>query len=157
VRILFEEVEDIEEIIATYKRIVGKQNEYLKTEFSPEETLRDTIEASRLISLVKNSNVSNSDEMNIFENGMRQIMGHMLTPKLRADDVTLCAARTAYLSALMMKGVQSGETINNYNPEMNEQLKKVNSEVRFSGLNYIKGRSPEAFYYWWQTSILLES
>jgi len=144
---LFDHCENMAELMVAYEAIWPIEESYRKESFSREEVLDDTIEVSRLLSLIGLRGCPKSEKVRILEQGIRQLDSHIIGSHFLRDEAKVCAAKAAWL-AMTLKHGNTGNVIPRYNIEELQELAASPLQDEFAPLNRLKSGNPEAYYYW---------
>ncbi|MCU0857867.1 MAG: nucleotidyl transferase AbiEii/AbiGii toxin family protein [Pontiellaceae bacterium] len=146
---LFDRCSDMDELFAAYEKIWQVENSYRGNAFSREQVLNDTVEASRLISLIGLKGCPASEEVQTLETGIGQLDSHIIGKKFSRDEAKVCAAKAAWLAAALKRVKASA--VPRYNIEELQILAATPLQDDYAALNRLKAGSPEAYYYWQKT------
>jgi len=155
---LFEQINNMEIVAASFKAFAKQEIEYRKTgnsdtTLTPEIVLHDTIDTCAI--LAKRGGGSDDEKANFKElqKGIKAFgTGFLMVGNFRLDDAIPASARIAYLAAKILKKDLS--PIAYYNEQDIEGLTIEDPDWNF--LNKLK-RQPDksSFYYWYQAIKLL--
>lgn len=144
---LFDRCSNVAGIRSAYDRIWDVENSYRGSAFTREQVLDDTLETARLVSLIGLKGCPVGDEAEIIQMGIRQLDSHIIGKKFSRDEARLCAAKAAYLAAIM-KTDDATSPIPCYDIEELKVLAATPLKGRYALLNRLRGGAPEAYYYW---------
>ena len=151
---LFDRCSDMDELFAAYEKIWEVENTYRDSAFSREQVLNDTVEASRLISLIGLKGCPASEEVQTLEAGIGQLDSHIIGKRFSRDEAKICAAKAAWLATALKRG-NSIAIIPRYNTEELRTLAATPLQNDFAPLNRLRAGNPEAYYFWLKTKELL--
>ena len=150
VAILFDVISDIEIVAATFTNIASQELAYRAlNELSPEDVLMDAFYTAVLIGIRGPS--SNREYAELIE-GFKKLAGFIYSGFFSLDSAILCASKAAYLSALIMKQINSASR---FDPGLDLSTWSI-ANPDYNRLNKLKKTSPEAFYYFYQALALIE-
>ncbi len=150
VAVLFDAVDDINLVRATFYNIAPKELAYREmNELTCEDVLWDTFDTSVLIG----THGSTSDkEFAELVDGFKIMAAYAYSGFFSLDSAILCAAKAAYLSALIL---QEADLPERFKKDQNiSDWIIINPD--FNKLNKLKKTSPEAFFYFFQALHLLK-
>lgn len=146
---LFDDVADIRLVAETFHLIGARELGYReKRDLSLNDVLWDIFNTACLIGMRGNSpNESDRLEFQDLQNGIKQLAsgGYVYAQRFTIDTAILCAAKAAYLAALILT---NNDTISRYSPLV-DMLAWGIRNPDYSKLNTVKKTSPEAFYYFY--------
>lgn len=144
---LFESMTDLKTVSRVFKRIVPIELSYKQHDGNPGPVYADIRETA--LCLATRGKDGNGD-FSALQNGVSYIKPLMYQGKYYIEDAILDGAKAAYLATAIETGAES---IIRYEPgaEFPELRPAVSNKI-----NKLKAFQPEAYYYWVQTSILLE-
>jgi hypothetical protein len=146
VGVLFDRCSNMDELFAAYEKIWQVENSYRNSAFNREQILDDTIEASRLISLIGLKGCPVSENIQTLETGIRQLDSHIVGRRFSRDEAKICAAKVAWLATALKRG--KAAAIPRYNSEELQDLVAIPLENDLAPLNRLRAGNPEAYYYW---------
>jgi hypothetical protein len=152
---LFDRCGDMNELFAAYEKIWEVENTYRDNAFSREQVLNDTVEASRLVSLIGLKGCPASEEVQTLETGIGQLDSHIIGKRFSRDEAKVCAAKAAWLAMALKHG--NAEVIPRYNTEELRTLAATPLQNEFASLNRLRAGNPEAYYFWLKTKELFPS
>lgn len=151
---LFNLADDLPAVKRVYQKVFKIENEYRGGGFSPTDALEDTLQASLSLSMHLLKGVKDSPDALMLVEGVRKLTSHLVDHNFTLDMAKLAAAKTALITRLI-GNEGSGSSLAVYKiippPEEIRQLKIVGEWER---LNRLMAVNPEAFWYWYQASIL---
>lgn len=144
---LFEGMTDFKAVARAFRKIVPIELSYKHLEDDPTPVYADIRETA--MCLATRGKAGNGD-FSALQNGVTFIRPFMYKGNYYIEDAILDGAKAAYLATAIEKGA---ETLLLYNPS--EGLPELRPSVT-NKLNKLRNFQPEAFFYWAQTSILLD-
>lgn len=150
---LFDRCSDMDELFATYEKIWQVENSYRGNAFSREQVLNDTVDASRLISLIGLKGCPATEEVQTLETGIGQLDSHIIGKRFARDEAKVCAAKAAWLATALYYG--NAAAIPRYNTEELRTLAATPLQNDFAPLNRLRAGNPEAYYFWLKTKELI--
>ena len=144
---LFDSMTDLEAVSRTFRRIVPIELSYKHLENNPEPVYADIRETALCLATRGKAGNGNYEAL---QNGVTYIKPFMYLGRYYIEDAILDGAKAAYLATAIEKGI---ETLQLYNPL--ESIPELRATVT-NKINKLKNFQPEAFYYWAQTSELLD-
>ncbi|MBF0299715.1 MAG: nucleotidyl transferase AbiEii/AbiGii toxin family protein [Oligoflexia bacterium] len=137
---LFDHADNFTEVKKSFVAVAEKEIKYRDLKIGHEEVLIDSFNAAMIIAF---QGSMEKEIYNELQEGTKKLKGYIFN-NFGHSEVHICAAKIAYLSQAIQKGVD--KTVVSFN---NEDLSKAEIKNKeFSRLNKIKKISPAAFYYW---------
>jgi hypothetical protein len=145
---LFDGVEKVEVVAASYAAFVAKEISYRGLSLAAHQVLWDTIEICRVISF-RESNKKEPDRT-IYQDlqaGIQNFSNHLINGKFQLDQAIGASAKVAYLAARLLKG--------DYSPLLRYKGQPIQTltigNPQWNILNKLK-RLPDqsAFFYWYE-------
>lgn len=155
VGMLFRESSSVKEAHQAYRSRHAKQNKYLGSDYSVRETLRDTLEVCEWIAHYRLKEKPDTETFRELDAGIDGLENHLLWRNFNQHDATVISSQVALVVGLLASKCFN-RSFNEFEYDENE-IKDVKIEGAYDHLNHLKKREPEAFYYWWKTSQILES
>lgn len=146
---LFEKVDEVSVTSESFKKIAEVELSYrgLSNDLSVVyEDIRQTALCISTRGIVGNGNFAQ------LQQGVSKLKSFMYKQKYIIDNAIVDAARAAYLATLIEKGVNEIEKYHSAQDVMALQI----ADTLTNKLNKLRGRLPEAFFYWAKTSELLK-
>ncbi|KAB1063140.1 nucleotidyl transferase AbiEii/AbiGii toxin family protein [Salibacter halophilus] len=144
---LFDMIENIEIVSEVFDRFAKTELSYRGLRLSSNNVLEDTLEAAMTIATRGKTGQNNFPEL---QRGIQNIKNYIFSESFHLEKAMIPAAKSAYL-ATMIKN-DSKEIHRFSNPEeIAEWEIKQPFETR---LNKLKKTNPEAFFYWYHTSLI---
>ena len=141
---LFDVVSGMNLIAATFNTIAAKELAYRgRNSLSIADVLTDIFDTACLIGMRGFGSIDDYDEL---QNGIKKLAGFVYAEQFTMDSAILCAAKAAYLAALIRKGEK---IISRFDPDDDLSSLAIQNHG-YSKLNKVKKTSPEAFYYFYQ-------
>lgn len=155
---LFERIENIETVVASFKAFAEKEIEYRKkgnlgSKLTPELVLQDTIDTCLIIAKRGGDSDDEKAKFKELQKGIKAFgTGFLMEGNFRIDDAVPASARIACLAAKILIGDLSPIT---YYDE--QDIKGLTIEdPNWNFLNRLKRQADKSsFYYWYQTIQLL--
>lgn len=147
---LFDLTNDLSITADTFRKFASIELQYRKMESSDIQPVLDDIFQTALCISLRGQN--NPNEFKLLQDGISRVRGFIHSELYNIDSAIINAAKAAYLSKLIEKGINDVE---HYDISKNVDL--ANASVKASiptKLNKLKKTNPEAFYYWMKTSEL---
>jgi hypothetical protein len=155
---LFEKIENMEIVAASFKAFAEQEIAYRKSEnrdlaLTPEEVLQDTIDTCLIITKRGTGSDDEKKKFTELQKGIRAFgTGFLMSGNFRIDDAVSASARIAYLAAKILKNdptpieYYDGRDIKDWNIEAPD----------WNFLNRLK-RQPDksSFFYWYKTVELM--
>jgi len=141
--LLFNIATDLDLVSATFHTIVTRELTYrgLKA-ITPAEVLADSFNTACLIGMRGYGSMNEYAEL---LSGIKKLAGFVYTEHFTLDSAILCAAKVAYLSALVGMGCQD---LSRFDPSTDLSGMMIQNPP-YNRLNKVKKTSPEAFYYFY--------
>lgn len=151
---LFNLTEDLTAVRRVYQKVFEQENEYRGGEFTSTDALDDTIQASLSLSMHLLKGVKDLSEALLLVDGARKLTSHLVDHRFNLDMAKLAAAKAA-LIAKLIGNEESGSSLTAYKqvPPLDE-LRALEIIGDWNKLNRLKSTNPEAFWYWYQASLL---
>jgi hypothetical protein len=141
--LLFDIVTDMSLVAATFHTIAARELAYRGlNEFSPADVLVDSFHTACLIGM---RGYSSEKEYTELLSGIRKLAGFVYAEHFTLDSAILCAAKVAYIAALIGKGDQN---ISRFDLMIDLSSLAIQNPA-YNRLNKVKKTSPEAFYYFY--------
>jgi len=150
IAVLFDAVDNISLVRTTFYNIAPKELAYREmNELTCKDVLMDTFYTSILI-----GTRGSTSEIEFAElvNGFKKMTSFVYSGFFSIDSAILCAAKAAYLTALVLQDV---DLLDRFKKDQNISDWIITSP-EFNKLNKLKKTSPEAFYYFFQALHLLK-
>ncbi len=155
---LFEQVEDLKTVAASFQAFATQEIEYRKEaeekkNLTPEDILWDTIDTCRIIARRGTGTDDEKAKFSELQKGITAFgTGFLMEGRFRIDDAVPVAARVAYLATKLL--------VNDLSPIVKyegQDIKELNIEdPDWNVLNRLKKQPDKSsFYYWHQTVELL--
>ena len=144
--ILFDAAGDLASVSQSFEKVASTQLAYRHQRKHPADVLRDALDTACLIGMR-----TAGDEFAELSEGFTKLAAFIYSGHFSIDTAILCSAKTAYLTALLLKQerairrFESGQDIATWmvsNPDYNK-------------LNKVKKTSPEAFFYYFRALELM--
>lgn len=139
---------DIAEISASYNIFAQMENSYRKTNFTRQDTLRDTLDACFLISQIDLRHSIQNEITDILRRGIRQIGSHVVGVPFGLPQAKIAASRVAFLASILANNKIIEIRKKHYSRDLIENLQDTTISGERAILNRLKFVSPEAYYYW---------
>jgi len=146
---LFDAVEDLKVVKTTFGKIVKTEIAYRNLEkVSAAEVLEDTYQTSLCISLRGNGGNGNFEEL---LRGIQRVTGFIFSEPFHLDKAITHAAKAAYMAQLIATNQTTFEKFKDP-----KQIAAATIEAPHNTrLQKLKGANPEAFFYWWKATQLI--
>lgn len=140
---LFDAAADVNLIRSTHRRIASQELDYRQlNHLAPKDVILDTFQTACFLGLRgKNGDPEEYDEL---VNGISKLHGFVFGGTFSVDDAVLCAAKVAYLCALILN--DEVQEIIHYDGGLDLSALTI-SAPQFLRLNRLKMVNPAAFYY----------
>ena len=147
--ILFEHITDLKEVSQSYKKIAKIEASYRNRSLSLDDFLRDSIQASFLISQLDFRGSIANDYTGELKGGIRSIRSHIIGGKYSFSNAKEDASKVACLAFLIKDGRLDIDIKGlKQNRGDVERIKDVLLPEEFGILNKLKQISPKSFYLW---------
>ena len=146
---LFNEAKDNKVISNTFISIAKTEMGYRELKISINNVLEDIFETALCIST--RGKEGKGDFVDL-QNGIKRLKSYIFSETYHIEKAIINASKAAYLSGLIKNQIEkmehftNPEEVKNWNIEHSSLLK----------LNKLKKSNPEAFFYWYKISILIE-
>ena len=149
---LFDVVDDFQAASSTYEKLAKLELEYRGRNDVPlVDVAMDTIDAAQCISTY---GFDDMDDFNFYSEGIDRVRNFIHSEKYNVPSAIRKAAKAAYAAACLVKNVESPVR---FDGDV-QRVQTLNVENPLSTkLNKLKKTNPEAFFYWSQTSKILNS
>lgn len=142
---LFDAAADLRQVRQAFEHVAVTQLAYRSLrERKPADILQDAFDTARLIGM--RGSATAGDEFAELLEGFKKLAAFIYSGTFTIDTAILCAAKAAYLIALLMKEEQS---IERFGPGKELSSWSI-SNPDFNKLNKVKKTSPEAFFYYFR-------
>jgi len=149
VGVLFEAATDVKLIGATFENIAFKEMTYRDlNDLALADVLLDAFNTACLIGMRGSS--SSAEYLELLD-GFKKLAAFVYSGYFSLDSAILCAAKTAYLAALILK---QENIITRFEQGLNVSSWSI-SNPDYNKLNKLKKTSPEAFFYFFRALELL--
>lgn len=149
---LFDVVDDFQAASSTYEKLAKLELEYRGRNDVPlEDVAMDTIEAAQCISTY---GYDGMDDFNFYSEGIERVRNFIHSEKYNVPSAIRKAAKAAYAAACLVKNVESPVR---FDGDVQRVQTLVVENPLSTKLNKLKKTNPEAFFYWSQTSKILNS
>jgi len=147
---LFDIVDDMELVSSTFHKIAPKELAYRGMDrLSSEDVLWDTFHTSILIGTRGSTSEKEFEEL---ANGFKKMSSFIFSGSFTVDTAVLCASKAAYLSALILRGIDLPGRFDKGLDLSDWTI--LNTD--YNKLNKVKKTSPEAFFYFCHALRVLE-
>jgi predicted nucleotidyltransferase component of viral defense system len=146
---LFDMVEDLEVIKATFHQIATAEITYWKVQQGSPTTVLDDIYQTALCLSVRGA--VEKENFELLQSGIQRVERFIFSEKYYLDKAIVHAAKAAYLSRLITTDQGSVERFKNPEQVIDAIIEQPNN----TKLNKLKKTNPEAFFYWWKAILLL--
>lgn len=144
---LFDRMDDLAAVQVNYATIVQQELDYREQTHTMEQVLRDSFDAALTLSL---RGQINPEQYAQLEAGVKKIQPFIFSQSFHLEAAILCAAKAAYLVALLL----SGKNVTERYHRASAVSSLLIDHPLFNKLNRLKKTSPEAFFYWYQAVAL---
>ncbi len=138
---LFDQSKDFHLIQESYRKVVENEIRYRKLSITWKEVLQDAFETALIIT---QRDIKNERFLHL-QKGISNIVNFVLE-RFRIEEAIICAAKTAYLSKIILAGQTS---VHRYTDPTQIASLSIESP-QYSKVNKLKKTIPEAFFYWSQ-------
>jgi len=147
--ILFEYITDLKEISQSYKKIAEIEASYRNMSLPADEFLRDSIQASFLISQLDFRGNIENDYTRELRDGVKRIRSHIIGGRYSFSNAKVDASKVACLAFLIKDGRldMDIEGLKQNRGDV-DRIKDISLPNDFRVLNKLKAISPESFYLW---------
>ena len=147
---LLDVAENVETIKLTFAKIAKTEIAYRNLEGgTPEDVLQDIHDTSLTISTRGNSGNGKFDELS---KGIKAIQSFIFSEHYHIDKAIPHSAKAAYLSQVIATDQKGLEKF----IDPSQVADAIIQQPHNTKLNKLKKSSPEAFFYWWKTTQLLD-
>lgn len=148
---LFDLTDDLSIAADTFRKFASIELQYRKMESSDIQPVLDDIFQTALCISLRGQN--NPDEFKLLQDGIGRVRGFIHSELYNIDSAIINAAKAAYLSKLIEKGIN---VVEHYDISQNASLANASVKAPIpTKLNKLKKTNPEAFYYWVKASELI--
>ncbi len=146
---IFDAAEDLEVIKATFNKIVKTEIVYRELKNTkPADVLNDIYQTSLCLSLRGALEKENYEHL---QKGIHSIAGFIFSEPYHLDKAILHSAKAAYLSRLIATDQKAFDKFK----DPGQIAEAVINQPHNTKLNKLKKSSPEAFFNWWNATLLL--
>ena len=147
--ILFDGTTHLDLVGRTFENVASTQLVYRGlSKLNPANVLQDVFSTACMIGM--RGSAAGNEYAELLE-GFKKLAAFIYSGYFSIDAAILCAAKTAYLAALLLR--QEG-SIRRFEPELDLASWMI-SNPDFNRLNKVKKTSPEAFFYYFQALVLM--
>lgn len=146
---LFDYISDVDAIRNVYCRFCKSELNYRGSAAKVEDVLQDTIKTA--LSLCLKKDIDESTNFRIIGTGVKQVNSQIFSESFNLDTAVVYAAKTACLAAAVKSGAKSFEK---FQKTVDMSTWTISSPWD-TKLNKLKKSSPEAFYYLWLMTTML--
>lgn len=139
---LFDKASDIQLVSRTYHRIANQELSYRGNISSVDVVLRDTLDNALSVCFRKAYHETDFDTLS---SGIKQVGSYIFSEHFHLEKAILAAAKTVYLSSLLLSGSTSIEKYSD--KRIMEIVDWTINEYEYTKLNKLKKTNPEAFFY----------
>lgn len=150
---LFDLAEDLSVVRRVYLRVFEQENKYRGGDFTPVQTLNDTLDAALNLSRHGLKGVPNTPEAEKMAEGVRKLSGHLVNHRFNLDVAKVAAAKAALLSRVILVQGQNSLTQLRTIPDIGK-IGGLVIQGPWKHLQRLRNTSPEAFFYWYQAAML---
>ena len=151
---LFDLAEDLSVIRSVYYQVFKHENLYRGGNFTPLQTLDDTLDAALHLSRHQLKGVADTPEAQKMADGVRKLSGHLVNHRFNLDDAKRAAAKAALISRLILAEDQDDSLAAWRKLPAIEEIGILKITGDWSRLQRLRNISPEAFFYWYQAANL---
>lgn len=151
---LFNLAEDLEAVQRVYTRVFELENGYRGGRFSLADTLGDTFDTAKRFCLAGFKGAPAHDDVKQMEDGRKKLEGHLVDHRFDQQTAKIAAAKAGLLANVLLteKPPFTRQDFRSIPPLETLRTLTITGELQY--LNKLKQVNPEAFYYWYQASIL---
>lgn len=147
---LFDELEDMNTFVTSFRQTALYELEYRgMTGKSHDDVLLDSLEAAETLAFQGTRRV---DEFKWLQNGVNGFSSYVFTKKFNMEGAILCAGKVAYL---VMGTLKNHVKFNKYTAPTDVASFTI-GHADYRSLNKLKKINPEAFFYWYHASLLMD-
>ncbi|MCX6132620.1 MAG: nucleotidyl transferase AbiEii/AbiGii toxin family protein [Ignavibacteriales bacterium] len=145
------------DILSTFERVRSQQNTYRNTSFTTDDVLDDIIATSQLICRIDLKGFSDTPQSTELRAGMKAVHPYLLTERFALPDAKVAASRAAFIATVLKKRLLEAD-LDRYRFGLGkiEDFRNEQLTGNLLAFNKLKNTNPEAFYYWWVISKLLQ-
>lgn len=143
---LFDLAGDLSEVKQVYENIHGRESEYKDPSPNLDDSLRDTLETARRISLLNFDGYDHSEEMENIANSFEGIGQHLPNEKYTLREATVSAGKAAVLASLILTDkLDRFEEI-----DYSQRDEEIDADLtgKYDVLNDLRSINSEAYYHW---------
>ena len=152
---LFRFLQDWNDLRQTYDNVYTIENRFRLDAYRKEQVLEDTIQTCFLISQHGLKSSIDNEKTKELRLGIFQIRNHLLNYNFSLDDAKIAASRIAYLAKMLETNSKFEKTTLHFDEKKLNRIRDVQLKDDLKILNRLNPILPEAFYYWYLTSRLL--
>lgn len=151
---LFNLAEDLPTVRRVYQQVFDLENVYRGGGLTTDDAIEDTLQTSLSFSLHRLKGVKDSKEALMLEDGARKLTSHLVDHRFNLDMAKLAAAKAA-LMAKLINSEDTGASLGAFRAvPPPEKLRQLKIEGEWERLNRLMSVNPEAFWYWYQATLL---
>ena len=146
--VLFEYIDDLEEIREVYRETSKIEASFRRMEFKPNEFLKDSIDTAFLISQLDFKGSIENEYTKELKEGINKIKSHIIGGKYSLLNAKEDASKLACLAFLI--GLDKSIALEEIRKERRniEVIRDLTFKDKYKILNKLKSISPESFYFW---------
>jgi len=146
--VLFEYIDDLEEMREVYRGISKIEASFRRMEFKPNEFLKDSIDTAFLISQLDFKGSIENEYTKELKEGINKIKSHIIGGKYSLLNAKEDASKLACLAFLI--GLDKSIALEEIRKERRniEVIRDITFKDKYKILNKLKSISPESFYFW---------
>ena len=144
---LFDHMDDLSVVARTYDKISRVELSYRRLEEDPALSLKDTFETAMCLST---RGAVGQGDFAALQNGISRLRSFMYLGKYQIEQAMADAAKAAYLATLIGKGADTFERYDGGDASALRLAPTIPTR-----LSKLRLPSPEAYFYWVQTGLLL--
>lgn len=142
---LYNDVKQVQIVRDAYIKVATEEIAFRKLSISWRDSLEDAIATCVILS----EREAKSNEFQFLSKGVKNIVNFILT-RFHIEEAIICAAKAACLASVLLSG---GNTLPQYTGPAQVQSFIITNAL-FEKLNKLKRALPEAFYYWYEVSLI---
>ncbi|MDV0445143.1 hypothetical protein MmiAt1_07000 [Methanimicrococcus sp. At1] len=146
---LFDEADDIKVVSDVFSKFTKAELSYKGLDAGPNDVLDDIIETALLICL--ETEIKN-EALKILKQGIVSVRSYIFSGRFNENRAKIAASKTAYVASAIKYG---GMEINKFHSGMNVRDLEIAGALDTKITRIMKKANPEAFFYLYQISLLL--
>lgn len=152
---LFSVAEDLGSIRTVYQRVFDLENRYRSAGLQLRDALEDTFSTSLAYCLHGLKGIPAHADALLLETGRNSLRSHLIDHRFDLPAAKTAAAKAALLTRLIAKEDAKPSLTHWRTMPGLEALSSLEISGEWERLNRLKATNPEAFWYWYQASVIL--